>query len=83
MPSDKNVTIKRITIAWIIPFNILSYIILFHSWKYVLFLDLSCGPLVKNLPCSAEHKLHSWSGMIPHAMGQLSLCATTTEAHAP
>ena len=26
-----------------------------------------------------EHRLESWSGKIPHAMEQLSLCATTTE----
>ena len=24
-----------------------------------------------------------WSGKIPHAVEQLSLCTTTTEAHAP
>ena len=25
-------------------------------------------------------RFHPWSGKIPHAMGQLSLCATTTES---
>ena len=27
------------------------------------------------------HRSHPWSGKIPHAEGQLSLCAPTTEAH--
>ena len=29
------------------------------------------------------HGFYPWSGMIPHAEGQLSLCTTTTEAHTP
>ena len=30
-----------------------------------------------------RHGFDSWSGKIPHALGQLSLCATATEAHGP
>ena len=34
---------------------------------------------VKNLPANAGDKFDPWSRKIPHASGQLSLCATTTE----
>ena len=33
----------------------------------------------KNLPVSAETQVDPWSGKIPHAERQLSLCATTPE----
>ena len=29
------------------------------------------------------HSFNPWSGKIPHALAQLSLCATTTKDHAP
>ena len=32
--------------------------------------------------CS-RHRFNPWSGKIPHTMGQLSPCATATEAHMP
>ena len=43
------------------------------------------GSLVKNLPASAEdtglgrNGFDPWSGQIPHAAEQLSLCATTVK----
>ena len=39
------------------------------------------GPVVKNLPVNAENmdRFNSWSGKIPRAMEQLSLCSTITE----
>ena len=43
------------------------------------------GPVVKNLPANAGD-MGSIPGLgtnITHAAGQLSLCATTTEADAP
>ena len=36
------------------------------------------GSVVKNLPATAG-AFDPWSGKIPHAMEQLSLCATTIE----
>ena len=39
--------------------------------------DFPGGPVVLNLP--AKDVFDPWSGKIPHAMGQLSPCATTTE----
>ena len=30
-----------------------------------------------------RHRFNPWSRKIPHAMEQLSLCATTTETHTP
>ena len=39
--------------------------------------DFPGGPVVKNPPANAG--FGSWSGKIPHAAEQLSLCATTTE----
>ena len=42
--------------------------------------DFPGGVVVKNPPSNAEDLgLEPWSGKIPHAMEQLSLCATTTE----
>ena len=39
---------------------------------------------VKNLPANAgDTGLDPWSGKIPHASEQLSLCTTTTEARVP
>ena len=36
--------------------------------------------MVKNLPANARgHEFEPWSGKIPHATEQLSLCAATTE----
>ena len=46
---------------------------------------LPCGPVVKHLPASAEDmgSIPALGTKIPHAVGQLSPCATTTEAFAP
>ena len=42
--------------------------------------DFPGGAVVKNPPASAgNHRFEPWSGKIPHATEQLSLCATTTE----
>ena len=42
------------------------------------------GAVVKNPPANAgDHGFEPWSGKIPHAVEQLSPCATTTEACAP
>ena len=42
------------------------------------YLDLSGGPVVKNLPCSARDAgpIPGLRTKIPHAKGQLSLCDT-------
>ena len=40
--------------------------------------DFPGGAVVKNTPANAED-MGSIPGKIPHAMEQLSLCATTTE----
>ena len=47
--------------------------------------DFSDDPVVKNLPTNAweGHGFDPWSGKIPHAVEQLTLCAMTTEAHTP
>ena len=46
--------------------------------------DFPGDPVVKNLPSQCRvHGFYPWSGKIPHAMGQLSPKATTTEAHTP
>ena len=44
-------------------------------------LDFPGGSVAKNLPCNAgdEGLIPSQGAKIPHAMEQLSLCATTTE----
>ena len=42
-------------------------------------LDFPESSEVKNLPANAGDKFDPWSRKIPHASGQLSLCATTTE----
>ena len=46
--------------------------------------DFPDGPVVKNLPCKAEDtgSIPGWGTKIPHAAGQLSPRATTTEARA-
>ena len=43
--------------------------------------DFPGGPVVKNPPYNAGHagSIPGQGTKIPHAMGQLSLCATTTE----
>ena len=43
--------------------------------------DFPGGPVVKNLPSNAGDpgSIPGWGTKIPHAMGQLSPCATTTE----
>ena len=41
------------------------------------------GPVVKNPPANAGDRGSIPSRKIPHAKGQLSLCATNTEAQAP
>ena len=46
--------------------------------------DFPGGAVVKNLPANARgHGFQPWSGKIPHAAEQLSLCTTTTEALVP
>ena len=45
--------------------------------------DFPGGPVVKNPPANAADRFDSWWGKIPHAVGQLSLCTTTTETHSP
>ena len=44
-------------------------------------LDFPGGAVVKNPPANAGDKgsIEPWSGKIPHAAEQLSLCATTNE----
>ena len=43
--------------------------------------DFSSGPVVKNLPAKCMgHGFDPWSGKIPHATRQLSLCTVTTES---
>ena len=51
---------------------------------HITFLDVLGGPVVEE-PASQcrRHGLDPWSGKIPHASRQVSLCATTTEAHTP
>ena len=39
------------------------------------------GPLESTCQCKG-HRFDPWSGKIPHASRQLSLCAATTEAQA-
>ena len=40
--------------------------------------------VLKNPPANAGgYRFDPWSGKIPHALGQLSLCTTTTEALSP
>ena len=41
--------------------------------------DFPGGVAVKNPSANAGHRFNPWSGKIPHAMEQLSPCATTTE----
>ena len=43
--------------------------------------DFPDGPVVKNPPSNAEDSgcIPGWGAKIPHALGQLSQCATTTE----
>ena len=44
-------------------------------------LDVPSGPVVNNLPANTEDTGSiPVSGRFPHAVGQLSPCATTTEA---
>ena len=57
--------------------------------------DFPGDPVLRNLPANARHGFDPWSGKIPHATEQVSLCATTakpslqgppaatTEAHVP
>ena len=43
--------------------------------------DFPSGPVVKNLPAKCMgHGFDPWSGKIPHATRQLSLCTATTES---
>ena len=43
--------------------------------------DFSVGPVVRNPPCNAGDmgSVPDWGTKIPHATGQLSLCAITAE----
>ena len=42
--------------------------------------DFPGGAVVKNPPANGRgHGFKPWSGKVPHAMEQLSPCATTTE----
>ena len=48
--------------------------------KIFTFMDFPGSPVVKNLPANAGgHGFDPWSGKTPPAVGQLSLCPTTTE----
>ena len=42
--------------------------------------DFPGEPVVKNLLANREIQVDPWSGETPHAMEELSLCATTAEA---
>ena len=48
-------------------------------FKSYTMLGLHCGPVVKNTPSNAGDvsSIPGWGTKIPHAAGQLSLCATT------
>ena len=47
---------------------------------FKMHMDFPGGAVVKNLPANAgENAFEPWSGKIPHAAEQLSLCTTTTE----
>ena len=50
-------------------------------YKNPLDRDFPGGPVVKNPSCNAGHasSVPGRGTKIPHAVGQLSLCATTTE----
>ena len=43
--------------------------------------DFPGDPVANNLPCNAQAAglIPGWGTKIPHASGQLNLCATTTE----
>ena len=42
--------------------------------------DFPGGPVIKNLPANCRgHGFNPWPGKIPHAVEQLSLCATNPE----
>ena len=47
----------------------------------IYFRDFPGGPMVKNPPSNARDagSIPGWGTKIPHAVGQLSPCATTTE----
>jgi len=53
-----------------------------HKWKQKSWGFPDC-PEVKNPPANAGDTGSIPSRKIPHATGQLSPCATATEAHAP
>ena len=50
-----------------------------HKLSY--YEDFFGGTVVKNPPANAGgHRFNPWSGKIPHATEQLSLCVTTIES---
>ena len=59
--------------------QILLFLIVPKAW------DFPGGPVVKNLPSNAGDVglIPDWGTKIPHATGQLSPCATTTELTCP
>ena len=58
--------------SWIEEVHVIQYQ---TTWCW----DFPGGLVVKNLPANAD----LWSGKVPHAAGQLSPCASTTEACTP
>ena len=58
------------------------------AWKWLLshehksaFWDFPCGPVLKNPPSNSGDvgSTPGWGTKTPHAIGQLSPCATTSE----
>ena len=50
-----------------------------HYKVHIQLLDFPGGPVDKNLPADAGDRFDPWAEMIPHASGQLSLCAPAME----
>ena len=69
------------TINYLFLYFIISRPILTMSYKYRFQGDFPGGSVVKNLPCNAGDMglIPGWGTKIPHATGQLSLCATTRQ----
>ena len=70
--------------AWFKTSQIYHHILEATSLKPRCHQGLPWWPSGKGSACQCRrHGLDPWSGKIPHAMGQLSLCATTTESECP
>ena len=58
-----------------------TWLVFRKQFTKCMHLDVPSGPVVNNLPANAEDTGSiPVSGRFPHAVGQLSPCATTTEA---